>query len=123
MSMTMNEGAREGRPTCLIVDPARRFGSKRDRLFSDQTARVFWRAGWNVVWVVDQDDTLANRPYADVRRSLPATPVIEGARAASPDDDQPLPVEDHEFQGRVAGSDVNSVGVPKHLVSAPGAPK
>ena len=123
MSMTMNEGAREGRPTCLIVDPARRFGSKPDRLFSDQTARAFWRAGWNVVWVVDQDDTLANRPYADLRRILPATPVIEGARATPPDDDQPLPVEGHELQGRVAGSDVNSVGVPKPRVSAPGAPK
>lgn len=98
MSMTMNGGAREGRPTCLIVDPARRFGSKRDRLFSDQTARVFWRAGWNVVWVVDQDDTLANRPHADIRRSLPSTPVIDGACAAFPDDDQPLPVKDHELQ-------------------------
>jgi glycosyltransferase involved in cell wall biosynthesis/MoaA/NifB/PqqE/SkfB family radical SAM enzyme len=129
--MTMKEGAREGRPTCLIVDPARRFGSKRDQLFSDQTARVFWRAGWNVVWVVDQDDTLANRAHADIRRSLPSTigpslpsaPVIEGACATLPDDDQPLPVEDHELQGRVAESDVNSVGVLKHPASAPGAPE
>ena len=122
MSMTMNEGACEGRPTCLIVDPARRFGSRRDRLFSDQAARAFWRAGWNVVWVVDEDDTLVDRPYADIRRCLPSAPIIEEVRAALPDDDQPLPVEAHALRGRVAGADVNSVGIPKHSVPAPATP-
>jgi hypothetical protein len=68
MSLNVNEGAREDKPTCLIVDPARRFGGKPTGCFSDLVARAFWRAGWNVVWVVDHDDMLADLPYADVAR-------------------------------------------------------
>jgi len=93
----IDEGEPEAKPTCLIIDPIRRFGSKHDRLFSDLTARAFWRAGWNVVWMVDHDDMLADRPYALVRRSLPSAPLPVGADATTADDDGPLPLEGHEL--------------------------
>src|SRR5438093_8096818 len=123
MSSKMNEATPGGRPTCLIVDPARRFGSRRDRLLSDLTARAFWRAGWNVVWVVDHDDTFADRAYADVRRSLPSAPVVVGARAATPDDDQPLPLEEHEVRSSILARTGNCFDGPERTVYGAAASK
>jgi glucosyl-dolichyl phosphate glucuronosyltransferase len=40
MSSKMNESVCEGKPTSLIVDPARRFGDEPDRLSSDRTPRL-----------------------------------------------------------------------------------
>ncbi len=119
----MNDSVREGRPTCLIVDPARRFGGKTDRSFSDLTARAFWRAGWNVVWVVDRDDTLDDRAYADVRRILPATPLMAEARAASTSDDEPLPLDEYEFPNTVAAPTVKVLNVPERVVPASAPPR
>lgn len=99
MSWNVDEGDSNRQPTCLIIDPARRFGANTDRLSSDLTARVFWRASWNVVWMVDDDDRL----HANVRRRLPATPVGDEARAASPDDDQTFRVEEHELHSHAGG--------------------
>ena len=91
MSLNVNEIAREDKPTCPIVDPARRFGGKTDRLFSDLAARAFWHAGWNVVWwlTVMTRSTIAPTPMFD---ALFLQPLL-WLKPERPPDDEPLPLE------------------------------
>jgi Glycosyl transferases group 1 len=69
--------------TLLIVDPARRFGSEVDRLFSDRLARAFYARGWTVKWAVDVDDDLSASSYASIHRILPPS-RISGEVIAAP---------------------------------------
>jgi glucosyl-dolichyl phosphate glucuronosyltransferase len=117
MSSNMN-----GQPTCLIIDPARRFGGKPDRLFSDLTARAFWRAGWNVVWVVDHDDLLTDRQYVDVRRILPSMRLVVGAREELPNEDEPLSPQECEVHDVAAESNLKAAKTERSLAGA-SAPK
>src|SRR5262245_21281355 len=109
-------------PTCLSVDPARRFGGKPDRLFPDLTARAFWRAGWNVVWVVDHDDMLTDRQYADVRRILASMPLVVGAGEELPNEDEPLSLQECEFPD-VAAASIVRAAEPERSLAGTGAPK
>lgn len=58
-------------PRLLMVDPGRRFGSVGDQRFSELVARAFSEGGFEVVWVVDADDGLPDRPDAQLHRLLP----------------------------------------------------
>jgi hypothetical protein len=66
-----------------MIDPGRRFGCDVDRRFSELVARAFSEGGFEVVWVVDADDPLPNRPYAQLRRILPLPP---GRHSGHPED-------------------------------------
>jgi len=65
-------GARS--PRLLMIDPGRRFGCDVDQRFSEIVARAFSEGGFEVVWVVDADDPLPDRPYAQLHRLLPLPP-------------------------------------------------
>jgi hypothetical protein len=60
-----------GAPRLLIIDPARPSRCEADRQFSDRLARAFCDAGCEVVWILDEDDPLQDRPWAQLRRLLP----------------------------------------------------
>lgn len=92
-------------PRLLIVDPARRFRSKKDRVFADHLARAFFRAQFEVVWAIDVDDPLPDRPYALVHRILEPSGVDASATVARVEDDLPLPLE--EVPGDSQGGHLN----------------
>ena len=65
----------------LIVDPARRFGCESDQHFSDRLARAFSDSGFEVVWIIDADDPLPDRPYAQLLRLLPPRQAVKQGEA------------------------------------------
>src|SRR5262245_25420224 len=60
-------------PRCIILDFTRRFGSQADSKFSETLAQAFFKSGYEVGWIVAEDDPILPRSYAEICRvSLPS---------------------------------------------------
>lgn len=66
------------KPSVVILNPARSYGSEKERKLADHLAVAFSKAGWSVDWHLDANDALVRRSSGRLIRDLTPVPMAEG---------------------------------------------